>query len=76
MFTTCVNLFCGTHLERPQLHESIRAGLPKSVGISSDVPIPMPSVVSRDTHTNRKRKEKGYKTLATAVSAIADLVYK
>ena len=42
-----------------------------------DVPIPTPSgVVCGDTPTNRKRKEKGYKALAAAVSAIADPTYK
>ena len=63
-------------LEQPQLHKTIWAGLPKNVGLSSDTPIPMPSVVSGDTPTNRKRKEKGYKLLATAVSAIGDPAYK
>ena len=63
--------------EQPQfLHKSIQAGLPENVGISSDAPIPAPSVVSGDTPTNRKRKEKGYETLATAVSAITDPAYK
>ena len=58
------------------MHESIQASLPESIGVYSDVPIPEPSVVSSDTPTNRKRKEKHYETLATAVSAIADPVYK
>ena len=55
------------------------AGLPKNVGVSSDMPIPSiptPSVVSGDTPMNRKRMEKGYKTLAMAVTAIADPAYK
>ena len=63
-------------LERPQLHETIRAGLPENVGVCSDAPIPPRSVVSSDTPTNRKRKEKGYESLATAVTAIADPAYK
>ena len=60
------------------MHESIRKGLPDNFGIASDAPIPAPSLVSSsDTPTtNRKRKEKGYETLATAVSAIADPAYK
>ena len=32
--------------------------------------------LERATPTNRKRKENGYETLATAVSAIADPVYR
>ena len=47
----------------------------KNIDISSDVPIPAPFVISSDTPTNRKKKEKGYETLATAVSVIADPVY-
>ena len=64
-------------VRQPQLHnKSIQVGLPESVDVSSDGPIPVASVISSDTPSNRKRKDKSYKTLATAVSAIADPAYK
>ena len=64
--------------ETPQVHESIQAGLPESVHISSDGPIPAASVISSETPTvSRKRKDKDYDTLETAFSVIiADPVYK
>ena len=62
--------------ERPWLHESIWAGLAGSVDISSDGPIPAASVISNDIPISRKRKNKGYETLTTALSAIVDPFYK